>query len=249
MKFEDQIGSVFLKNIEKPLDIYTKKINHWYKTDVNYSWQMVISLQSLKWPEEKAKLPHLASKSNSWQSGFTATDHGFSSPFPKSKGLVGFDHLWPSCPSQVWASVGKVQDETANGHGASPWHQTKNQRVCRTDNLDSGLWQKKTMIVVMPDASADATVIFRLIVSIILITIMSIVMMMMMMMVVVYQCLLMVFDGFWWWWWWCCCCCWWWWWQTCQWIQTVHPHWVIRRDYKWHRPVPSAHLSKAAWFD
>ena len=142
MKFEDQIGSVFLKNIEKPLDIYTKKINHWYKTDVNYSWQMVISLQSLKWPEEKAKLPHLASKSNSWQSGFTATDHGFSSPFPKSKGLVGFDHLWPSCPSQVWASVGKVQDETANGHGASPWHQTKNQRVCRTDNLDSGLWQK-----------------------------------------------------------------------------------------------------------
>ena len=54
---------------------------------------------------------------------------------------------------------------------------------------------KKTMIVVMPDASADATVIFRLIVSIILITIMSIVMMMMMM-VVVYQCLLMVFDGF-----------------------------------------------------
>ena len=53
------------------------------------------------------------------------------------------------------------------------------------------------MIVVMPDASADATVIFRLIVSIILITIMSIVMMMMMMMMVgVYQGLLMVFDGF-----------------------------------------------------
>ena len=84
----------------------------------------------------------------------------------------GWNRKWPRCKSLTPKKI---------------------QRLCRTDNLESWTMAIPLWLWWCGDASADATVIFRLIVSMILI--MSIVMMMM---VVVYQCLLMVINGFWW---------------------------------------------------
>lgn len=195
-RFDEILGSdrisFSVKNIEKPLDIYTN-----YQPLVQNWCQLFLANGHIPTkPQMTGRKSKVASSGEQikfmavWFHGNRIGVHGFSSPFPKSKGLVGFDHLWPSCPSQVWASVGKVQDETANGHGASPWHQKKIQRLCRTDNLESWTMAIPLWLWWCGDASADATVIFRLIVSMILI--MSIVMMMMM--VVVYQCLLMVIN-------------------------------------------------------